>query len=318
MASWQSQEIVEYILGNPRTSQHHIIFGDCRDMHEVSSESIDLTVTSPPYYNAPFDYPGMYRDYDEYLELLSQVADELFRVTAQGRIVCFVIDDMLVDGEKLPIVADATTIMRKTGFRYRDRIVWVKPKGYSRISRRSGVVIQHPYPMYFYPDNIQESILIFQKGRFDYKQIKEFDQETLDSSRIDAHAFNEAEWNLTVWNITNVLPTNNPLEKGVAAFPEELASRLIQLFSFTGETVLDPFLGSGTTSKAAAMSHRNSIGYEFNYALKDKIMAKVGVGNHVRIKTEKRNDTIVPVIGSESEEVVAHYPRSANLLHSPR
>ena len=91
-------------------------------MHEVRTESIDLTVTSPPYYNAPFDYPGMYRDYDEYLGMLSKVADELFRVTSDGRIVCFVIDDMLVDGEKLPIVADATTIMRQTGFRYRDSI----------------------------------------------------------------------------------------------------------------------------------------------------------------------------------------------------
>ena len=287
-------------------------------MHEVSSESIELTVTSPPYYNAPFDYPGMYRDYDEYLDLLSRVADELYRVTAQGRIVCFVIDDMLVDGEKLPIVADATTIMRKTGFRYRDRIVWVKPKGYSRISRRSGVVIQHPYPMYFYPDNIQESILIFQKGRFDYKQIREFDRETLDSSKIDSRAFNEAEWNLTVWQITNVLPTNNPLEKGVAAFPEELASRLIQLFSFTGETVLDPFLGSGTTSRAAAMLQRNSVGYEFNYSLKEKIMTKVCLGGRVKIKSEKRHDCIVPVVEEESETNARYYPRSANLVRSPR
>ena len=122
----------------------------------------------------------MYRDYDEYLGLLSKVADELYRVVREGRIVCFVIDDMLVDGEKLPIVSDATRIMRETGFRYRDRIMWVKPKGYSRISRRSGVVIQHPYPMYFYPDNIQESILIFQKGRFDYKKVREMDQKILD------------------------------------------------------------------------------------------------------------------------------------------
>jgi DNA modification methylase len=275
-------------------------------MHEVFSESIELTVTSPPYYNAPFDYPGMYRDYDEYLDLLSQVADELYRVTAQGRIACFVIDDMLVDGEKLPIVADATTIMRKTGFRYRDRIVWVKPKGYSRISRRSGVVIQHPYPMYFYPDNIQESILIFQKGRFDYKQIKEFDEERLESSKIDSHMLNELEWNLTVWQITNVLPTNNPLEKGIAAFPEELASRLIQLFSFRGETVLDPFLGSGTTSKASAVLGRNSIGYELNYSLKDRITAKVGFNDSVKINVERRHDSITPVVESQPR-----FPRSA-------
>jgi len=277
-------------------------------MHEVASESVELTVTSPPYYNAPFDYPGMYRDYDEYLDLLSKVADELYRVTSQGRIACFVIDDMLVDGEKLPIVADATTIMRKTGFRYRDRIVWVKPKGYSRISRRSGVVIQHPYPMYFYPDNIQESILIFQKGRFDYKQIKELDEVTLQSSRIDSRMLNESEWNLTVWQITNVLPTNNPLEKGIAAFPEELASRLVQLFSFRGETVLDPFLGSGTTSKVAAQLGRNSIGYELNSSLKERILSKVGFDTSVKIKTETRYDSISPVMESETQVV---FPRSA-------
>ena len=74
--------------------------------------------------------------------------------------------------------------------------------------------------------------------------MNEFDEKKLESSKIDSHMLNEAEWNLSVWQITNVLPTNNPLEKGIAAFPEELASRLVQLFSFRGETVLDPFLGS--------------------------------------------------------------------------
>lgn len=269
-------------------------------MHEVASDSIDLTVTSPPYYNAPFDYPGMYKDYDEYLKMLSRASDELYRVTAEGRIVCIVIDDMLVDGEKLPIVADCTTIMRQTGFRYRDKIIWVKPKGYSRISRRSGVLVQHPYPMYYYPDNIQESILIFQKGRFDYKQIKEIDSVSLEESKIDSRAFNRNEWNLTVWQITNVLPSNNTLEKGIAAFPEELATRLILLFSFIGETVLDPFLGSGTTSRASASLGRNSIGYELNYDLKERIVAKVGFNDSVRISSERRHDCIAPIAEKDS------------------
>ena len=263
-------------------------------MHELARESIDLVVTSPPYYNAPFDYPGMYRDYDEYLGLLSRVADELYRVVGDGRIVCFVIDDMLVDGEKLPIVADATRIMRETGFRYRDRIMWVKPKGYTRISRRSGVLIQHPYPMYFYPDNIQESILIFQKGRFDYKKVRDLDQNILDASKIDGRAMNHNEWNLTVWQITNVLPTNNALEKGIAAFPEELASRLVQLYSFYGETVLDPFLGSGTTSKVAALLGRNSVGYELNYSLRERISTKISSAGHLELKTERRHDCVAP------------------------
>ena len=281
-------------------------------MHELRRESIELTITSPPYYNAPFDYPGMYRDYDEYLTMISKVADELYRVTADGRIVCFVIDDMLVDGEKLPIVADATTIMRQTGFRYRDRIMWVKPKGYSRISRRSGVVIQHPYPMYFYPDNIQESILIFQKGRFDYKKVKDKDSATLEASKIDSRLMNQNEWNLTVWPITNVLPTNNPLEKGIAAYPEELASRLVQLFSFVGETVLDPFLGSGTTSKVSEALGRNSTGYEFNYSLKGRILKKISSENNVELHTERRHDCISPEL-VEAESVMTFTNRTQSL-----
>jgi DNA modification methylase len=261
-------------------------------MHEVESESISLTVTSPPYYNAPFDYPDVYSDYEEeYLKMISRAVDEIYRVTAPGRIVCLVVDDMLVNGEKLPIVADITAIMRQSGFRYRDRIVWVKPKGYSRISRRSGVLIQHPYPMYFYPDNIQESILIFQKGRFDYRYLNYIDSETIERSKIDCKLFNEEEWNLTVWPITNVLPTNNVLEKGVAAFPEELASRLVRLFSFYGETVLDPFLGSGTTSKVCAALGRNSVGYELNFDLKEKIYSKIGGLTNAKVIFERREDS---------------------------
>ncbi len=279
-------------------------------MHELARESVDLVVTSPPYYNAPFDYAGMYRDYDEYLGLLSKVADELYRVVRDGRIVCFVIDDMLVDGEKLPIVSDATRIMRETGFRYRDRIMWVKPKGYSRISRRSGVVIQHPYPMYFYPDNIQESILIFQKGRFDYKKVREMDQKILDASRIDSQSINQNEWNLTVWQITNVLPTNNPLEKGIAAFPDELASRIVQLFSFYGETVLDPFLGSGTTSKVSALLGRHSVGYELNYSLRDRISSKISSAGKLDLKLYRRHDCV-----TSYDEIVSETPQLSERPH---
>ncbi len=118
-----------------------VTFGDCRDMR---------------------------RTYADFLDLITQVSKEVYRVVSNGRIAWFVTDDMLVRGEKYPVVADVTRLMQQAGFRYRDKIVWVKPKGYTRISRRSGVLLQHPYPMYFYPDNIQESILIFQKGRFDY------------------------------------------------------------------------------------------------------------------------------------------------------
>ena len=110
-------------------------------MHEIPSQSVHLMVTSPPYFNAPFDYKGLFKSYSQYLGVLRNVAKEIYRVLEDGRIATLNIDDMLIDGEKFPIVADATKIFQEAGFRYRDRIIWKKPDGYLRISRRSGVTL---------------------------------------------------------------------------------------------------------------------------------------------------------------------------------
>jgi len=257
-------------------------------MKEIPSGSIHLMITSPPYFNAPFDYPDLFKNYDEFLGLIRSLSLDLYRVLAPGRIACFVSDDILVKGDKYPVVADITRLMMQAGFRYRDRLVWVKPKGYVRISRRSGVVIQHPYPMYYYPDNIQESILIFQKGRFDYSYVRELPLKILEKSRIALNDYNDDEWHLSVWNITNVLPLGLRLEKGIAAFPEEIPKRLIKLFSFHGETVLDPFLGSGTTMKVAQELGRNSWGYEIDRGVKKIIAQKLGNGHRSDSKVEFR------------------------------
>lgn len=250
---------------------------------EVGDGEVALIVTSPPYYNAPFDYPGLFSSYAEYLDLIRIFATHSQRVLAKGRICAIVTDDMLVReenggrGKKYPIVADTTRIFVETGFRYRDRITWVKPAGYTRISRRSGVVLQHPYPMYFYTDNIQESILLFQNGEFDYEQLKQKSPRTLASSKIDTSQLNSERWNMSVWNITNVLPRTGRVEEGVAAFPEEIPRRLIRLFTFAGETVFDPFLGSGTTLKVAQELGRNGIGYEMDLELRQVLLKKLGL-----------------------------------------
>lgn len=255
-----------------------IVFGDCRNMCEVPDGSVHLVVTSPPYYNAPFDYPGLFSSYEEFLNLIRSVARELFRVLAEGRIACFVTQDVRVDGTLYPICSDIIKIMVGEGFRYRDKIIWRKPEGYVRVSRRSGVLVQHPYPMYFHPDNIFEEILVFQKGEFDYSRLKELDRDVLEGSKIDVRLFNREKWHLTVWDVTNVLPLKGRFEEGVAAFPEEIPRRLIKLFTFKEETVLDPFLGSGTTLKVARELNRNGYGYEIDLELKDIVLEKVGYG----------------------------------------
>lgn len=253
-------------------TSHKLIFGNCMDMSEISDSSIHLIVTSPPYYNAPFDYDGLFSNYEQYLGVLNHFARESFRVLCDGRIVVLNIDDMLVNGTKYPIVADAIKIFQEAGFRYRDRIIWKKPDGYLRISKRSGVILQNPFPMYFYPDNLLESIVILQKGKFDYRSIS---AEIRELSKIDKKEFQDNNWHKTLWEMTNVLP-GSALEKNVAAFPEQLPYRIIKLYSYVGETVLDPFLGSGTTMKVARLLKRNSIGIEIIRDLEKTIRKKVG------------------------------------------
>jgi len=278
-------------------THHKLIIGNCMEMNEIQNNSIHLIVTSPPYFNAPFDYKELFKSYDQYLELLKRVAKESFRVLDEGRIFVLNIDDMLVDGEKFPIVADATKIFQDTGFRYRDRIIWKKPEGYLRISRRSGVILQHPYPMYFYPDNLLESIIIFQKGKFNYKSISE---EIRQESKIDTREIQTNKWYMTLWEMTNVLP-NQSLEKDIAAFPEELPYRIIKLFSYVGETVLDPFVGSGTTMKVARQLKRNSIGIEIEKSLIPIIKEKVGFNQSPTLFL--KNDDTFEIIEREKRDM---------------
>ena len=279
-----SEEIV-----SEDTPELRVFFGDLRKMTsiEVADGEVSLIVTSPPYFNAPFDYPDLFPSYEDYLGLIRSFASQSRRVLGKGRICAIVTDDMLVKeetgsrGRKYPLVADTTRIFLDEGFLYRDKITWIKPAGYTRISRRSGVVLQHPYPMYFYPDNIQESILLFQNGEFDYSLLKDAPKKILESSKIDTAQLNKERWNLTVWNITNVLPTPGRVEAGIAAFPEEIPRRFIKLFTMVGETVFDPFAGSGTTLKVARELGRKGIGYEIDVELKKIMRKKLGGENFI-------------------------------------
>ncbi|ROL60251.1 site-specific DNA-methyltransferase [Bacteroidetes/Chlorobi group bacterium MS-B_bin-24] len=271
-------------------TQHKLIIGNSMSMEEIQDESVHLMVTSPPYFNAPYDYKGLFKNYDQYLGVLNRVAKETYRVLKKGRIAVLNIDDMLVNGEKFPIVADATKIFQSAGFRYRDRIIWKKPDGYLRISKRSGVLLQNPYPMYFYPDNLLESILIFQKGTFDYRLIP---KDIKEASKIDTKEFSENKWYMTLWEMTNVLP-GSPLEKEIAAFPEELPYRIIKLFSYVGETVLDPFVGSGTTMKVARQLGRNSIGIEIKKSLIPIIKKKIGFDGQLSL--DEQGDTLEIIV----------------------
>jgi site-specific DNA-methyltransferase (adenine-specific)/site-specific DNA-methyltransferase (cytosine-N4-specific) len=253
-----------------------IIFGNSENMKEINSGTVHLVVTSPPYYNAPFDFPNLYNSYEEFLRTIEKVGKEIFRVLQNGRMACFVTQDVRINGKLYPIVSDLTRIMQDIGFEYQERIIWRKPEGYIRISRRSGVIIQHPYPMYYFPDNIYEDIIIFKKpGKFEKNILPD---EIKQKSKIDLKKFQEEKWYLSVWDIKNVLPSEK-WSKYTAAFPEELVERIITLYSYYGETVLEPFLSTGTTCIVAKRLGRNFIGYEIDLELKDVIEERIGIKN---------------------------------------
>ncbi len=174
-----------------------------------------------------------------------------------GGILALNIDDMLIKGVKYPIISDTTKILTNLGFIFLGRIVWKKPEGYIRISRRSGVFIQHPYPMYFYPDNLIENVVIFQR-----------------SPAMD-HEEPKLVITTDIWEITNVLPLKNRIELNIAAFPEELPNKLIKLFTKRGGWICDPFLGSGTTMRSAFQLHRNCVGVEIEKSLIETIRKKI-------------------------------------------
>ncbi len=281
-----------------------IIFGSSEEMPEVQSGSVHLVVTSPPYFNAPFDFPDLFSSYEEFLRLLRRVGREIFRVLSPGRVACFVTQDVRVDGKLYPICSDLVHIMvYEIGFEYQDRIIWRKPEGYVRISRRSGVLVQNPYPMYYYPDNIYEEITVFRKpGEFDRTLIP---QHVREKSKINVQKFQREKWYLSVWDISNLRPQDR--WSRYAAFPEQLVERLILLYSYYGETVLDPFLGSGTTCAVARRLGRNSIGYEVNLDLREVVEERLGVRQGVlepdgsRVEITVRGDA-VRIINRHSED----------------
>lgn len=124
-----------------------VVICDAKNMVMALDGFVHLVVTSPPYFSASFDYPNLFPSYGAYLETMRRAAREVFRALTNGRVACIVCGDALVVGERYSVAADLTSIFVfvDAGFRYRDRIVWLKPESCIRVSRRSGVLLQRPY-----------------------------------------------------------------------------------------------------------------------------------------------------------------------------
>jgi modification methylase len=243
---------------------HRLINGDARDLSFLDDESVHLIVTSPPYwnlkqYNENPDQLGHIQDYEAFLSELEKVWRHAFRVLVPGgRLVC-VVGDVCVArrnfGRHLvfPLHADICVICRRIGFDNLNPIVWHKIANASYEVANGSKFLGKPYEPNAIIKNDMEFILM-QRKPGGYRKPSESQRK---SSKISKHEFDQ--WFQQIWNIPGASTKQHP-----APFPLELATRLVRMFSFTGDTVLDPFCGSGTTMIASLRTARNSIGVEID------------------------------------------------------
>jgi len=245
-------------------TMHRLVNGDARDLSFLDDASVHLAVTSPPYwnlkrYNEHPDQLGHIDDYEAFLGELERVWKHVYRILVPGgRLVC-VVGDVCVArrdyGRHLvfPLHSDISVICRRIGFDNLNPIIWHKIANAAYEVENGSKFLGKPYEPNAIIKNDVEFILMQRKpGGYRKPTIAQ-----RDASRIGKEDF--AQWFQQIWNITGASTRHHP-----APFPLELASRLVRMFSFTEDTVLDPFCGSGTTMVAALRAGRNSIGVEID------------------------------------------------------
>jgi site-specific DNA-methyltransferase (adenine-specific) len=256
-------------------THHKIIIGDSRKMNEVPGASVHLAITSPPYWQLK-DYGtnnqiGFHDSYENYINNLNLVWKECYRTLYNGCRLCVNIGDQFARAvyygryKVIPIREEIIKFCEKIGFDYMGAIIWQKVT----TSNTTGGGVQmgsYPYPRNGILKLDYEFILVF-------KKLGDAPKPTKDQKELSI--MTAVEWNTLFaghWNFAGARQNGH-----IAMFPEELPRRLIKMFSFVGETVLDPFVGSGTTSLAAKNAGRNSIGFEINSDFIPVIKEKLNV-----------------------------------------
>jgi site-specific DNA-methyltransferase (adenine-specific) len=247
---------------NPDSHRHVLYHGDSRNLAFLPDECVHLAVTSPPYWNlkkysSGEQQLGNISDYEEFLSELSKVWSEIFRILVPGgRLVC-VVGDVCVSRRKFgrhvvfPLHSDIAVACRKIGFDNLNPIIWYKISSASYEVNGNTTFLGKPYEPNAIIKNDIEFILMERKPGG-------YRKPTMDQR--EKSRFNKIEFNKCfrqIWDIKGEGRRDHP-----APFPVEIAYRLIRMFSFWGDTVIDPFCGTGSTMLAAAQCGRNSIGIE--------------------------------------------------------
>lgn len=252
---------------------HKLINGDSRYMSLIPDCSVQLIVTSPPYWQLK-DYGsdeqiGFNDTYEQYINSLNLVWSECYRVLSNGCRLCINVGDQFARSvyygryKVIPIHSEIIRFCETIGFDYMGSIVWQKP---TNMHTTGGQKVMGSYP---YPRN---GIV-----KFDFEHILLFKKlgnaPLVNNSVRKQSVLTDEEWQRyfsSHWTFGGARQ-----DRHIAVFPEELPKRLIKMYSFVGDTVLDPFIGSGTTALAARNLGRNSIGYEINSNFLDYYREKV-------------------------------------------
>jgi len=244
-------------------TRHQLVLGDARDLSFIPDSSVHLVLTSPPYWSLKKyeDNPsqmGNMEDYERFLSELQKVWEHAFRIlVAGGRLVCVVGDVCLSRKQNrgrhvvVPLHADICVMCRKIGFDNLNPIIWHKIANASYEVSNGSKFLGKPYEPNAIIKNDIEFILM-QRKPGGYRKPT---QKQRDTSRISKSDF--GKWFQQFWNISGASTKEHP-----APFPVELAYRLVRMFSFAEDTVVDPFVGTGTTMLAAMKCGRSSIGVE--------------------------------------------------------
>jgi site-specific DNA-methyltransferase (adenine-specific) len=257
-------------------TRHVIHQGDSREMDWLDAESVHLVLTSPPYWTLK-EYPvrdgqlGSITGYDRFHDELDKVWRHCFRALVPGgRLVC-VVGDVCLSRRRhgrhmvMPMHADIVVRARKIGFDNLTPIFWYKIANANYEVENGSSFLGKPYEPNAIIKNDVEFILMLRKPG-GYRQPTD---EQRAGSKLSEEEYQQ--WFQQIWNgVTGESTKEHP-----APYPEELAYRLVRMFSFVGDTVLDPFMGLGTTLLAAGRCGRNSIGVEIEPAYVAKAKARL-------------------------------------------
>jgi len=244
------------------TEDYTIINSCCiKGLTKMKNEKkkIQLTITSPPYYNVK-DYIT-YTDYKEYLNTLKNVFTLVYEITDDGRMCCVNLSNILIQREnrnsessRIPLAFHFVPLMEDIGWKFIEDIIWIKPEGAAK--NRNGGFFQHRQPVAYKPNIINEYIFVFQKPSKHLidKIVRGYDAITSFNSKV-----NDLYERTNVWKINPETKSKHP-----APYPELLVENLIKYYSFCGDIVLDPFVGSGTTTISSFKLNRKSIGFEIH------------------------------------------------------